>query len=993
MQSLHLNILKVLTVWLLLLPGLALAGKPVTLHAADDVSVFGTFSRAAADNDKIILLFHQARANRHEYDAVVPDLTSAGFDTLAIDQRSGGDLFGGHNQTVAKLGKSADYIDAMPDLEAALSWAQARHYKTIVVVGSSYSSALVIVLAAQHPQAISAVASFSPGEYYKDKNLIKNAAAKVSVPFYITTDPDEESNVVEVLSKAHGDNITHYKPVTGVHGASTLVKSRDPKGYQANLKSFLDFLEPIATNSAQAERSDDSGMLGFTADGARLQRALEQRFDSALNAGDLRAWMKRMASQPNHVGSLHDKANAQFMLEKFRDWGWDAHIETFDVLYPTPKSVAMQLLSPVRYDARLHESPVAGDATSSLPGALPPFNAYGADGDVTADLVYVNYGMPDDYKALARHGIDVRGKIVITRYGGGWRGLKPKLAQEHGAVACLIYSDPRNDGYFQGDIYPKGGWRPADGVQRGSVLDMQQFPGDPLTPGYGSTANAKRVALADARTVLKIPVLPISWADATPLLHALGGPVAPENWRGALPLTYHMGPGPARVHVSVKSNWDRKPIYDVIARIKGSTWPDQWVVRGNHHDGWVFGAWDPLAGNVAMLAEAKAIGTLLKSGWRPRRTLVYASWDGEEPGLLGSTEWVETHADELQAKAVMYVNSDTNARGYLFAGGSHSLQHLLNQVAAGVDDPETSASVSQRRRAVELISASEHKGDDKKIGRLMNTGMDVPIEALGSGSDYSAFLEHLGIASLNLGFGGEDDDAGIYHSRYDSFDHYIRFGDPTFAYGVALAKVAGHIVLRSANARVLPMRFDDFSATLDRYVDELHALVKKTRKQTAQQHDLLKMGVWELGSDPKHPQLPPQRLSDMPKIELADLDMAAHKLAESATAWRTAWHDAAAAGLKFSPVQLTRINRAMARMEQDLTDADGLPGRGWYRHMIYAPGLLTGYGVKTIPGVREAIEGRRWAEADKYAVISARVLDRYRGQLDQLTAMLQAASD
>ena len=746
-----------------------------------------------------------------------------------------------------------------------------------------------------------------------------------------------------------------------------------------------------STAAAGDGSHDNGGMLGFSPASAAAQQSLEQRFDAQLNPADLRDWLKQMSSQPNQVGSPHDKANADFMLAKFREWGWDAHIETFSVLYPSPKKEALELLGPHPFTATLSEPPVAGDATSGLKGVLPPYNVFGGDGDVTAELVYANYGMPDDYKDLARRGIDVRGKIVITRYGGGWRGLKPKLAQEHGAIGCLIYSDPKEDGYAQGDVYPQGGWRPAQGVQRGSVADMQLYPGDPLTPGVGSTPDAKRLAIKDAKTILKIPVLPISYADATPLLQALTGPVAPPSWRGSLPLTYHMGPSAAKVHLTVLSDWGQKPIYDVIATLKGSTAPDQWIVRGNHHDGWVFGAWDPLAGNVALLAEAKAIGALYKQGWRPDRTLVYASWDGEEPGLLGSTEWAETHAKELQDKAVLYVNSDTNGRGFLDAGGSHSLQHLINQVASGVIDPEMHVSVQERMRAHVMINGNDKdaKPEAKDRAKLAAEGGDVPIEALGSGSDYSAFLEHLGIASMDLGFSGEDDNGGIYHSRYDSFDHYLRFGDPTFEYGVTLAKVAGHIVLRTADANVLPLRFGDFSDTLDRYVGELHKLVDDTRKDTQQQHQLLDQRAFALVSDPTRPVAPPERDSDVPAIDLAPLDKAAKALKQSALAYKAAYKARAAAGFHMQAAQQLQLNALMGRMEQALSDPDGLPGRPWFKHMIYAPGMLTGYGVKTVPGVREAIEARRWTEANQYAAVTAKVLDRYRAQLDQLTAVLK----
>jgi N-acetylated-alpha-linked acidic dipeptidase len=764
-----------------------------------------------------------------------------------------------------------------------------------------------------------------------------------------------------------------------------------------NVRPLLMLACMLATTAAAAgspAAQEDPGMLGFSAANATNQQSLEQRFDALLDPADQRDWLKQMSSEPNQVGAPHDKANAEFMLKKFREWGWDAHIETFSVLYPTPKKVALELLGPTPFTAALREPAVAGDATSGLPGALPPYNVYGGDGDVTAELVYANYGMPDDYKELARRGIDVRGKIVITRYGGGWRGLKPKLAQEHGAVGCLIYSDPRDDGYAQGDVYPKGGWRPSDGVQRGSVADMQQYPGDPLTPGIGSTPGAKRLAIKDAKTILKIPVLPLSYADVTPLLQSLGGPVAPPNWRGSLALTYHVGPSTAKAHLTVLSDWSQQPIYDVIATIKGSSAPDEWIVRGNHHDGWVFGAWDPLSGNVALLAEAKAIGGLLKQGWRPQRTLVYASWDGEEPGLLGSTEWVETHAKELQAKAVMYINSDTNGRGFLQAEGSHSLQHLVNQVADGVTDPEARVSVAERLRARMLIEGSHEgaKPEAKANAEIAAAGGDLPIGALGSGSDYSAFLQHLGIASLDLGFSGEDDNNGIYHSRYDSFDHYLRFGDPGFVYGVTLAKVAGHIVLRSADANVLPMRFGDFSGTLDRYVGELHQLVDNTRKATTEQHQLLDRHAFTLASDPTRPLLPPERDSDVPALDLTPLDHAAKKLDASAQAFQSAYAERANTGFDLSASQQRQLNRLMGQMEQALTAADGLPGRPWFKHFIYAPGMLTGYGVKTVPAVREAIEARRWDEAHRYVLITATVLDGYRAKLEQLTKLLQKAS-
>ncbi|HEU0276217.1 MAG TPA: transferrin receptor-like dimerization domain-containing protein [Rhodanobacteraceae bacterium] len=748
----------------------------------------------------------------------------------------------------------------------------------------------------------------------------------------------------------------------------------------------------LAAGAAAPVPAGQTGhMLGFTAAGAARQRALEARFDAALDPTEMRAWLKRLSSEPNQVGSPHDKANAEWMLAQFRQWGWDAHIETFNVLNPEPTHELVELVAPTTFTATPHEPPIKGDRTSALPGALPPYNIYGADGDVTGELVYVNYGMPEDYKELERLGVSVKGKIVIVRYGGGWRGLKPELAYEHGAIGCLIYSDPQQDGYFTGDTYPAGPTRPAEGVQRGSVMKMQLYPGDPTTPGYGSVPGARHLPVQDAKTILKIPVLPISYADATPLLEAIGGPLAPKSWRGGLPFTYHVGAGPAKVHMVVKSSWGFKTIYDVIAKLPGTTDANQWVLRGNHHDGWVFGAFDPLAGTVALLGEAKAMGALYRQGWRPRRSIVYASWDGEEEGLLGSTEWAETHAKELQRKAVLYVNSDTNGRGFLFAGGSHSLQHLVNQVAIGVIDPETKASVRARQRAFLDVHANRPGASPtlKADARLAGADGDIPIAPLGSGSDYSAFLEHLGVATLDLGFGGEANQGGVYHSRYDSFDHFIRFGDPGFEYEVALAKVAGHIVLRTADAEVLPMRFGDFSATLDRYVRQLHDEVDAERKATVAQHRLLDAGAYRLAADPLHPVAPPERLSDVPAVDLAPLDAAAKRLKASAQAYENAYNARAAKGLDIPSAQLAKVNQLMGTLEQRLLDPQGLPGRPWYKNMIQAPGALTGYAPKTLPAVHEALDARDWTRVGKYAVVTAGVLDGYRAQLDQLTALLR----
>ncbi|MGC2193972.1 MAG: M28 family peptidase, partial [Terriglobales bacterium] len=507
-----------------------------------------------------------------------------------------------------------------------------------------------------------------------------------------------------------------------------------------------------------ASSDTEQPLHGYSAATSRVQRDWEAKFRAIPEPQNQRDYMQRLSARPHHVGSPYDKDNAEWMLAKFKAWGLDASIETFDVLFPTPKVRVVELLEPTKFTAKLQEPALAVDPTSNQQAEqLPTYNAYSADGDVTAPLVYVNYGTPDDYEELARMGVSVKGAIAIARYGNSWRGIKPKVAAEHGAVGCLIYSDPADDGYAQGDVFPNGAWRPRDGVQRGSVMDMPLYPGDPLTPGVGATKDAKRLDLKDAKTITTIPVLPISYADAQPLLAALTGEVVPEAWRGSLPQTYHVGPGAANVHLKVQSNWDIRPLYDVIVKIPGSTHPDEWIVRGNHHDAWVNGAEDPISGTVALMEEARGLATLLKQGWKPKRTIIYCVWDGEEPALLGSTEWGEAHADELRRHAVAYINSDGNGRGYLSMGGSHSLERFINGVARDIQDPEKKIPVWKRDQLKAIADAKTP--EERKEAR---DRADLRINALGSGSDWTVFLDHLGIASLDLAYGDEDG-GGIYH--------------------------------------------------------------------------------------------------------------------------------------------------------------------------------------------------------------------------------------
>jgi N-acetylated-alpha-linked acidic dipeptidase len=690
---------------------------------------------------------------------------------------------------------------------------------------------------------------------------------------------------------------------------------------------------------------------------AARQHALEKRLDGQLDRANLRSWMKRLTARPHHLGSPYGKENAEFIAAQFRSWGYDTSIERFDVLFPTPKTRLVELLAPERYVAKLSEPALSEDATSNQAGEiLPPFNAYSVDGDVTGDLVYVNYGVPKDYEVLERNGIDVRGKIVIARYGGSWRGIKPKVAAEHGAIGCLIYSDPRDDGWFEGEPYPKGGFRSEQSVQRGSVADMPVFSGDPLTPGTGATANARRLDRSSAPTLTKIPVLPISYGDALPLLRALGGPVAPESWRGGLPVTYHLGAGPARVHLKVEFDWNIVPAYDVIARLRGTDLADQWILRGNHHDAWVHGAADPVSGLVAMMEEARAVGALAKSGWRPRRTLVYAAWDGEEQGLLGSTEWVETHLAELREHAVAYINSDSYDRGFLEAAGSHTLERFVTEVARDVEDPQRKVTVLARLKAKQLVDA-----DTAAERRELRERPLIRLGALGSGSDYTPFLQHAGIASLNIGYGGEGD-YGVYHSAYDSFDHYTRFVDPTFDYGIAQAKTTGRMMLRLANADFLPFEASTLASTVSRYLDDLVKLAETMREETEDRNRLLREGTVELASDPADPFVAPKEKDPVPHLELAPLRNAVERLKKSARAFDN---------------KPERDDRVVMRLERALTREEGLPQRPWYRHHVYAPGLYTGYGVKTLPAVREAIEMRRWDEANEQIVVMARVIEGY----------------
>jgi len=705
----------------------------------------------------------------------------------------------------------------------------------------------------------------------------------------------------------------------------------------------------------------------------------EEKFRSIPDPQNLREYMQRMSAHPHHVGSLYDRDNAEWLLAKLKGWGLDAHIENFDVLFPTPNERLVEMVEPTKFTAKLEEPPVPGDPTSNQQSeALPVYNAYSIDGEVTAPLVYVNYGIPADYEQLARLGVSVNGAIVIARYGGSWRGIKPKVAAEHGALACIIYSDPRDDGYYVNDVYPEGPERPRDGAQRGSVMDMPLYPGDPLTPGIGATPNAKRLQISEAKTLTKIPVLPMSYGDAQPLLAALKGPLAPESWRGALPITYHVGPGPTKVHMKLKFNWDIKRLYDVIVRIPGSEYPDEWVIRGNHHDGWVNGASDPLSGTVAEMEEMRGFSELLKQGWKPKRTIIYAFWDGEEPGLLGSTEWAETHADDLEKHAVVYINSDSNGRGFLGVSGSHTLENFINGVMKDISDPETKLTVWKR---LQLRDLARPGSADRK--RELRTRPDIRIGALGSGSDYTVFIDHLGVASLNLGFNGEGGGAGVYHSLYDDFYWYTHFADTDFVYGRALAQTAGTAVMRLADDELLPFQFSDFADTVRTYVDQLKRLDADQRAQTEETNREIDEGAFRAAADPRKSYATPEKNPVPPHLNFAPLENGLDALVRSAQRYDAARKAAS------NTQDAKAVNAKLIESERRLTDSAGLPGRPWFRHMIYAPGFYTGYGVKTIPGVREAIEQKRWQEADQQIQRVGTILTKEADVLDEAAAALR----
>jgi N-acetylated-alpha-linked acidic dipeptidase len=710
--------------------------------------------------------------------------------------------------------------------------------------------------------------------------------------------------------------------------------------------------------ASESPASAKATILGFSREASAQEREWEQKFQNGVAADNIRENMRKLTAKPHHVGSPYDKENAEWILAKFKEWGFDAKIETFTVLFPTPKDRVLELVEPTKFKAKLQEPVLPVDPTSKQTAEqLPTYNAYSADGDVTAPLVYVNYGNREDYEQLDRLGINVKGAIVIARYGSGWRGIKPKVAGEHGAVGCIIYSDPAGDGYINGDDYPNGGWRPRDGVQRGSVMDTD-YPGDPLTPGVGATQDAKRLAIKEAKSIQKVPVMPISYADAQPLLAALKGPIAPHEWRGALPITYHVGPGPAKVHLKVTSNWETKPIYDVIATLRGTD-DSQWVIRGNHHDAWVNGADDPISGQAAMLEEARQLGELHRAGWNPKRTIIYCAWDGEEPGLLGSVEWVETHVNELKQRAVAYINSDSNGRGFFHPGGTQDLQTLVSGIARDVTDPETHSTVYERAH---LVSIARAKNNEERASRRRRK--DLEVHALGDGSDYTAFQDFAGIPSLNLGFGGEDEGTQ-YHSIYDDFYWYTHFADTDFVYGRALAQAAGTAMMRIADADVLPFDYAPQADTIAEYESELEKMLKSSQEEIAERNLEIQEGVFDAVADPRKASVPPPVQTVPPHMNFAPMKNAIAQLKLSAEEYSKALEKWKAAGYPaLVPEAAKSLNADLLQISRLFLNEAGLPERPWFKNQIYAPGAYTGYDARPIAAVREYMDEKKWLEAE-----------------------------
>lgn len=691
---------------------------------------------------------------------------------------------------------------------------------------------------------------------------------------------------------------------------------------------------PLARSQEDSRSRQEAAKVldGFTQSESDEQRRLEEKFRAAPSPASAREHLRRLTIEPHVAGTREDYRTALYVRDKLREYGIPSELREYQVLLPYPKQPGVvELVAPRRERLLLQEAVVAEDASSKHPRIIPLFNGYSASGDVTAPLVYVNYGLPEDYAALKKIGVEARGRVVIARYGKSFRGVKAKVAEQNGARGLIIYSDPADDGYAQGDVYPKGPWRPESSAQRGSVEYIFEYPGDPLTPGTPSIKGTPRLKQSEATNIPRIPVQPISYGDARRLLEPLRGPVRPQGFQGALPFAYHVGGTPdVRVRLKTEMDYQVRTIWNVEGRVEGAPERERWVILGNHRDAWTFGAVDPNSGTTAMLEVARGMGALLKAGWRPRRTIIFCSWDAEEYGLIGSTEWAEEHADALREKAVAYVNMDAAVSGANFGASSvPSLWKLVRAAARDVRDPKTAKSIydAWQERAREGRAAAQ---TDAEAGAGA-TPAEARIDALGSGSDYTPFLQHLGVASLDMGFGG---DYGVYHSAYDSFAWMSKFGDPTFEYHVAAAQIWGTVALRLSEARSLPFDWTDYAAQIRDFVNETQRDAARRKLSDAFDAKTLLEAVKGLDEEAR-------RLNARRRETLDDF---------TSTLVRADDSNARADS------RLRKIDAALLAAERALTDARGLRGRPWYRHQIYAPGFYTGYAAQPLPDLRQAIE-------------------------------------
>lgn len=702
------------------------------------------------------------------------------------------------------------------------------------------------------------------------------------------------------------------------------------------------------------DQTDSLRIRGYPTDQLDSLRAREAILRDTPDTALVNQYSRIMSEEPNHAGSPGARAVAEWALGKFREWGFEAAIEEFEALLPTPTLRRVELVSPTRFVAKMQEPVIAEDKDSGDQGQLATYSAYGADGDAEGELVFANYGNLEDYAHLDSIGVDLRGKIVIVKYGRGVRSAKIKQAVQRGAIGCLIYSDPEEDGFTRGDVYPKGPWRPEHAVQRGTAADYAaMYAGDPLSPGWASKKGSRRLTRAQAASLPKIPVAPLSYGDARPLLEALGGAQPPDdNWKGGLPIAYNIGPGPARVRMQMKSDWKIGPLYNVVGRIRGASAPDEWVIFGNHHDGWVNGAADPISGASALMEAARALSQLVKSGWQPQRTIIVTLWDGEEWGLLGSTEWAEEHADELREKAVVYFNTDGYSKGVFDAEGSHTLTTFVREVARDMLDPAGGNLIesAQRERLTRAGSAAD-SATARKAG--------FELGAAGSGTDFEAFLEHLGIASVSHGFSGGPT-AGTYHSIYDSYDNFRRFIDPGFVYGKAQATTVATLALRMADAPVLPFSFSDAAQAYRGYA---HAVVTLAQAR--------------LGSE---------KLDGSPVMQALD------RLAQAGGHVDRAYTSILKRGSAFLGSKreaLRPINRELYQSERDLLDPDGLPEREWFKSTMYATGIYTGFAPDPMPGVRQMLQAKRLDAAQDQLRRVAAALDRMAQRATRVATALE----